>query len=251
MRTNLGQTPVQPAEHAAIESLNWLIEYWPDLLEARLPLATRRPWQTPTLSPEAQEQRDAEARLDRYFRNPLALGESAAPLDVAVLQTALDLIVQADDLAASLAEAAMCPALPSPGLSVTDARPWLAYARARLLDLGEEWQDWAAPHIHRMYEQAAKQLSMLYTGQTIKVLCPWCRGATSAAPAGGTYTWQIVEMPGKPPQIAIRCAGICEPPQKEVGTWWGGQPCWPIWDWDRLARRARDLQVDELSTGVR
>lgn len=226
-----------------IETLDWLIEYMPDLVEARLPMATRRPWQQPELNAEQRELRDGEAMIERYFRNELAPGETPAPLDIHVLQTLLDVLVTADDLAASLAPEAMCPMLAPLGPGQLDARPWLRFARARLLDLGESWQAWTAGKVARMYEAVARCLAMLYTGQTIRVICPWCLGRTAEQPIGGVYTWQVVVLPGD--QVAIICSGICEPPQRQVGTWWGGQPCWPISDWERLAKHVRSSEVRE------
>ena len=223
--------------NSTVETLDWLIEYWPDLIEARLPMATRRPWQQAELSTEARQLRDFEARIDWATRNPLALGESPAPLDIAILQTALDVLVAADDLAAALGPECVCPILAPPGPGQLDARPWLRYAHARLDELGEAWQDWAAPKAHRMYEQVARALAMLYTGQTIRVICPWCEGRTPEQPVGGAYTWTVVTLPGD--QIAIVCSGVCEPPPRDVGTWWRGQPCWPLPDWERLAKRVR------------
>ncbi|MEU4234167.1 hypothetical protein AB0F17_58675 [Nonomuraea sp. NPDC026600] len=228
-----------------VETLDWLIEYWPDLVEARLPMATKRPWQTPApLDAEGRELRDAAAYLDRYFRNPLGVRESPAPLDVNVLQTILDVLVHADDLAAELAEWGQ---LAPPGVGDLDARPYLRFARARLVDehddLGEPgpWSEWAEPIVWRMYESVARSLAMLYTGQTIRLLCPWCDGRTPETPVGGAYTWRVVTLPGN--QIAIVCHGICEPPPREVGTWWGGQPCWPISEWERLARYVRAAET--------
>jgi hypothetical protein len=217
-----------------IETLDWLIEYWPDLLTARLPMATPRPWQQATLSPEAKDRRDEQAQAERAERSIWALGESPAPVDVAVLQTILDGLVRADDLAAALAPPTMCPPLAAPGYGVLDARPWLTYAAARLHELPEAWHEWAEPTVQRMYEQAAKALSMLYTGQTIRVLCPWCGGSTPEQPVGGAWTWRVEVLPGN--LVAIVCGGVCEPPAREVGTWWRGQPCWPIADWGRLAK---------------
>jgi hypothetical protein len=92
-----------------------------------------------------------------------------------------------------------------------------------------------------MYEQVARALSMLYTGQTIRVLCPWCDGRTPEQPVGGAYTWRVTVLPGN--QVAIICTGVCEPPAREVGTWWQGAPCWPISDWARLAKHVRAAET--------
>lgn len=227
--------------HSTIETLDWLIEYWPDLLEARLPMATKRPWQQPELSPEARDRRDFEARIEWSMRNALAPGETPAPLDINILQVVLDVLVQADDLQAKLAEEAGHIPLDPPGPGQLDARPYLAHARARLTELDEAWQDWAGERAHRMYEQVARCLAMLYTGQTVRVICPWCGGRTAEQPVGGAWTWRVAELPGG--QIAIICTGTCEPPPREVGTWWGGQPCWPITEWSRLAKHVRAAEA--------
>ncbi|GGS88375.1 hypothetical protein ACFFV7_51040 [Nonomuraea spiralis] len=228
---------------AVVETLAWLIEYWPDLVEARLPMATRRPQHAGELGEQARAERDVQARLERVERSVLGLGESPAPVDVTVLSTILDVLVRADDLAAELTEPTIAPVLAPPGPGQLDARPYLARARACLLaelhDLDEPgpWYALAEPTVHRMYEQVAKALAMLYTGQVVRVTCPWCHGVTPEHPAGGAHTWRVHELPGG--QIAIVCHGACEPPAREVGTWWGGAPCWPISEWPRLAKLVR------------
>ncbi|MFD1940521.1 hypothetical protein ACFSKW_54600, partial [Nonomuraea mangrovi] len=179
----------------------------------------------------------------------LGLAESPAPVDINVLQTALDVLVRADDLAAELGEWSIEPSPLPPELGELDARPWFRYTRAVLInehvDLGEPgpWHDHATPIVHGMYEQVAQALAMLYTGQVVRVICPWCDGRTITQPAGGAYTWKIHELPGG--QIAIVCHGLCEPPEREVGTWWRGIPCWPISDWERLAKRVRANEAHE------
>ncbi|MGI5485179.1 hypothetical protein [Microtetraspora malaysiensis] len=227
--------------------LDWVAEYWPDLIEARLPLATARPRQPRMISPDIRAARDALARLERQERTGLALGESPAPMDVDVLQTALDLVVRADDLAAAVAEHAGVPMLPPPrsiadhrggpafAPSVEggfDARPYLAYASVHLT---EDLAEWAASAARRMVEQVAGALGMVYDGQELAVVCPWCAGITADRPDGGEHTWRVRTLPGD--QVAIVCeSGSCSPPLREVGTWWQGAPCWPLPDWGRLAR---------------
>lgn len=232
-----------------IETLDWLIEYWPDLLEARLPMTTRQPQHASEPGEHARAERDHLARLERIERSALGLGESPAPVDVTILSTILDVLVRADDLAYELTEPTIAPMLPPPEPGQLDARPYLARARAVLIaehqDLGEPgpWHALAEPQIHRMYEQTAHALAMLYTGQTVRVTCPWCHGVTPETPAGGAWTWRVHELPGG--QIAIVCHGVCEPPAREVGTWWGGAPCWPLADWPRLAKRAHARDARE------
>ncbi|MFI6904869.1 hypothetical protein ACIBKY_26650 [Nonomuraea sp. NPDC050394] len=224
-----------------VETLDWLIAYWPDLLDARLPMATPRPWQQSEVSATVRAERDAQARVERIERSTFGLGQSPAPVDVSVLQTALDVMVRADDLAAELTEWSIAPPPAPPAHGQLDARPYLEHIRALLLeeqrDLEDEPGPWAAlaePTLTRMYEQVARCLAMLYTGQTVRVVCPWCHGVDVEHPAGGAWTWRVVELPGG--QVAIICTGVCEPPLREVGTWWGGQPCWPLRDWEKLAK---------------
>lgn len=212
--------------------LEWVAEYWPDLLQARLPLATARPRRPNSLPPTLRAVRDAEARLERLERSGLAPGQSPAPVDVDVLQTALDLLVQADDLAAAVAEHTGLPALAPPRFGELDARPYLRYAAEHL---PESLAEWAAPITRRMVEHVADVLGMTYDGQTLAIVCPWCRGVTPETPAGGAHTWRVRILPGD--QVAIVCeSGTCEPPLREVGTWWRGRPCWRMEEWERLAR---------------
>lgn len=228
-----------------IGDLEWVIAYWPDLVEARLPMSTPRPWRQPQLSPEAKARRDFEARIDWAFRNPLALGTSPAPVDVAVLQTALDILVDADDLAAAIAPEVMCPVLPPPGPGQLDARPYLAFVVANLA---------AAPHMvdgvasvaRSMYDRAARALGMAYDGQALTVICPWCGGRTPETPAGGAPTWRVMVLPGD--QVAIVCTGQCEPPLDQVGTWWLGQPCWPLAQWGWLAKHVMSAEEQAART---
>lgn len=233
--------------NSVIETLDWLVEYWSDLLEARMPLTTSQPRHAGDLSTAARAERDEQARAERIERSTLAIGESPAPVDINVLSTILDVLVRADDLAADLTEWGVAPVLAPPGWGQLDAVPYLARIRACLLaeihDLDEPgpWHELAELQVHRMYEQTARCLAMLYTGQTVRVLCPWCGGHTPESPAGGAWTWRVHELPGG--QIAIVCHGICEPPQREVGTWWGGAPCWPISEWARLARHVRAAET--------
>ncbi|MFJ2029445.1 hypothetical protein [Streptosporangium sp. NPDC087985] len=207
-----------------VADLEWVAEYWPDLIESRIP-GTRRPWRQTDLTPAAIAARDAQARLERFERSMLSLGASPAPVDVAILSSMLDLLVQADDLAAAVAHVAGDSPLPPPGPGELDARPYLLYAARRLPD---DLVEHAAPIAHRMVEQVARALCMVYDGQHLAVTCPWC---------GADDVWRVRELPGG--MVAIVCEGVCDPPPKEVGTWWHGQPVWPISDWERLARRIR------------
>lgn len=212
-----------------IANLEWVAEYWPDLVEARIP-GTRRPWRQTELTAEAIAERDQRDRIERFERSMLSLGASPAPLDVTVLQAVLDMLVQADDLAAAVADELDDPQLPPPGPGELDARPYLLYI-ARILDQYLNLDETLVSRIGRasatMVDRVATLLSMVYAGQHLDVECPWCHQPDA---------WRVRELPGG--QVAIVCesSAVCEPPSREVGTWWGGRPVWPIQDWDQLAR---------------
>ncbi|MEV7011565.1 hypothetical protein [Streptosporangium sp. NPDC051022] len=207
-------------KNEVVADLEWVAEYWPDLVETRIP-GTRRPWRQTELTPEAIAARDEQARLERFERSMLSLGASPAPVDVAILSTVLDLLVQADDLAAAISHVVGDSPLPPPGPGDLDARPYLLYAVRRLPD---DLVGWAAPIAHRMVDQVARALCMVYAGQHLDVTCPWCHQSD---------VWRVEELPGG--MVAIVCWGTCDPPAREVGTWWRGRPVWPITDWERLA----------------
>lgn len=214
-----------------VADLEWVMVYWPDLVEARLPLATARRWRQPELSADARAERDAQARAERFERNALG-ADSPAPVDIAVLQTALDVLVYADDLAAAIAEHTGLPVLPPPQLGELDAWPYLAYAAAHLT---EDLVDHAAPIARHMVDQVARAVCMVYDSQVLDVICPWCSGRTPETPTGGARTWRVMLMPGD--LVGIVCTGQCSPPETDVGVWWYGQPCWPIARWTWLAKR--------------
>lgn len=217
-------------------NLEWVIEYWPDLIESRMPLTTKPLRQTRTITGEEKDLLDAAEHLERYFRNNLSWGESPAPVDVDILQVLLDVVVHADDLAAELGPPVCCPILAPPALGVLDARPWLSYSLARLHELDDDWSAYVWPVVEKIYKRTAAALAEIYTGQTVKIVCPWCSGRTVEQPVGGAHTWQVEVLPNN--QVAIICHGTnCNPPADMVGTWLWGKPCWPITAWPRLAAR--------------
>jgi hypothetical protein len=224
-----------------IADLEWIMAYWPDLIRARLPLGTAHPWRQPELTPTARARRDAEAHAERFERNPLG-ADSPAPLDVAILQTALDVLVDADDLAARVAAHAGIPELLPPRMGDLDAWPYLAYTAAHLTDDDEDLLVYAAAMARSMYERTANALGMIYDGQTLAVTCPWCGGRTPETPVGGAHTWRVMLMPGD--LVGIVCTGQCNPPADQVGTWWYGQPCWPLSSWESLARRVQAARAE-------
>jgi hypothetical protein len=207
------------------DDLKWVIEYWPDLAEARLP-GTPRPWRRPDVTAEQRAEREAAARLERSERSELALGESPAPVDVGVLDLMTDVLWDAYELTEAIGAT-----IDPPSTAYADPRPYLRHVVVRL---DEDLAERAEPIARRMVDRVARVLAMVYDGQELTMECPWCRGVTPEHPAGGARTWRVRAMPGG--LIGIVCENVCEPPMREVGTWWGGRPVWPMQDWERLAR---------------
>lgn len=220
-----------------IADLEWVIEYWPDLTEARLP-GTARPWRQPDLTSEQRAERDHLARIERQERSGLAPGEAPAPVDLAVLDLLGEILWQADEIAGVIADAIMCPRLAPPPSALTDARPWLDFAARHYGEAELHTDDYArvANTTRDLVAQVARALCLVYDGQRLDVECPWCAGRTETTPVGGAKTWRVRQLPGD--LVAIVCeSGTCEPPSKDVGTWWRGRPCWPVAEWDWLSKQ--------------
>ncbi|TMR11735.1 hypothetical protein ETD86_34770 [Nonomuraea turkmeniaca] len=225
--------------HLVTEDLRWVAAYWEDLTEARLP-GTARPWRHHDLTTDQQQERDRQAWEERLDRSSVAPGEHPAPLDLGILDTMLDVLVRADDLAAAIAQHVGVEPLAPPRLGDTDARPYLEFAAQHLAD---DFTFHAAPVARTMVTQVAHALALVFDGQRLDVECPWCRGITPDTPAGGARTWRVRELPGN--LIAIVCENLCEPPSKDVGTWWRGSPVWPLAEWDWLAKRVEQAETKE------
>lgn len=231
---------------AVIGDLEWVAAYWPDLVEARLP-GTARPWRQPRLTREQRAELDEAARRERLERSPDAPGEAPAPLDLGVLDTITGILAEAVEFAAAAAAYAGAPQLPPPSTALADARPYLRFLIEQIPALPdpEAFADHIALTAARWVRQIARTLALVHDGQALAVVCPWCRGVTPQTPAGGSYTWRVRHLPGD--EIAIVCeSGSCEPPSRDVGTWWRGMPVWPLREWDWLARRleAREGEDD-------
>ena len=219
-----------------IADLEWVIAYWPDLTEARLP-GTARPWRQPELSPEQRAERDHAARIERDERGAWALGESPAPVDVGVLDLLASLLMDADIVHEMVAQAAGVERLDPPTTAFADARPYLAFAAEHLMDVPlSPTFDEVARLARGMKQDIARTLCLVYDGQRLDVICIWCEGRTELAPVGGEKTWRVRELPGD--LVAIVCeSGTCEPESRFVGTWWRGRPCWPTSEWTWLAQQ--------------
>lgn len=225
-----------------IYNLGWVIAFWEDLSESRLP-GTVRPWRQMILTGEQAEERDYQVRLERFDAISAMPGEHPAPIDLRVLDLMRGILTEAENLAWIVASNTRWgtfhwPGSPRPG--IVDARPYLELARQHIT---EDLAEYAAPITGRMATQVAHALSLISDGQTLNIVCPWCRGVTPESPAGGERTWRIRVLPGD--QIAIVCEGVCEPPGKDVGTWWRGRPCWPLNSWRWLAKRVHAADTRE------
>lgn len=139
----------------------------------------------------------------------------------------------------------MCPRITPPSTAYSDARAWLDFAARHFHEVLDLEAINAVSSLARgMVDAIARALCLVYDGQRLDVVCPWCAGRTEAAPVGGEKTWRVRELPGD--LIAIVCeSGTCEPPPRSVGTWWRGQPAWPIWEWDWLAKQMTAAQKQE------
>ncbi|MGH3382675.1 MAG: hypothetical protein ACRDP6_48900 [Actinoallomurus sp.] len=218
-----------------VTDLEFVVAYWPDLTESRLP-GTARPWRQPELTPDQRAELDHAARLERAERSEDAWGETPAPVDVSVLDLMADVVWDADEAAGLVADAIMCPRLAPPPTAYSDAREWLDFAARHAGEVLDGGRLNAVAWLARgMVDAIARALCLVYDGQRLAVICPWCQGRTEAAPVGGAKTWRVRQLPGD--LVAIVCEGTCEPPSKSVGTWWRGQPCWPVSEWDWLAKQ--------------
>jgi hypothetical protein len=225
-----------------ITDLEWVIAYWPDLVEQRLP-GTARPWRQPELSPDQRAERDHAARIEKAERSKDAWGETPAPVDVGMLDLLSSLLMDADILHEQVAQAAGVDRLDPPTSALADARPYLSFTAKHLdaiprdLAIGDVGMLDHATHVARgMVQRIAHALCLVYDGQRLDVECPWCGGRTELAPVGGEKTWRVRELPGG--LVAIVCeSGTCEPESRFVGTWWRGKPCWPVSEWDWLAKQ--------------
>jgi hypothetical protein len=165
-------------------------------------------------------------------------------VDVGVLDLMASLLWDADTIAEHIAQTAGIERLDPPTTALADVRPYLAYAIEHLGAVDEQNVLAEVARLARgMKDQMAHSLCLLYDGQRLDVICPWCEGRTEAAPVGGEKTWRVRQLPGD--LVAIVCGGICEPPSKAVGTWFKGQPAWPVWDWDWLAKQVTAMEKRE------
>jgi hypothetical protein len=246
------------ADRAAAD-LRLIAEYWPGLAETRIP-GTPPPYRVNPLTADQRAQLDHQARQERVDRDGLAPGEHPDAVRPEVLDLLASLLIDAVDLAEHVSLAARAPVLPPPPTAFADPTPYLTRAADYLPEAVAAWTNgpdlaaWVARTARHMLNEMGRALALVYDGQQLRMICPWCAGRTETAPIGGEYTWRVRDLlgtlrcehghpdrqacPSCPQHIAIVCeSGTCEPPSRDVTTWWRGHPAWPIYEWDWLAKR--------------
>jgi hypothetical protein len=227
----MGHKPLTLIERA-ITNLTLVAEYWPGLAETRIP-GTPPPYREPSITPERRAELDYQARAERVERHEIAPGEHVDAVRPEVLDLLAGLLIDADDIAELVARAVMCPRLEPPSTAFADPGPWLSFAVRHLPSAGRHRVvvEHVAEVSGRMLGEVSRALSLMHDGQRLRVVCPWCGGGLA-----GERTWRVRQLPGD--EVAIVCeSGMCDPPSRDVGTWWRGLPCWPIREWDWLAKR--------------
>lgn len=219
--------------------LAWIARSWPDLYQLRLPgRRIRRTAQQ--LTGQARTEADELARAERLEVDPDAPGASPAPVDVAVLDTLSDLLMDLADLADRICETAgaLPPEPPSTAYDYPAIPRLCAAATTHLPDAAAadpEALDDAAETAARLRRTLAGVLEEILDGQRLTAICAWCRGTTPQAPTGGERTMVVRLVAGRP---VIVCEGpLCDPPPNECSTWVRGRPAWPEHAWQWLARR--------------
>lgn len=232
--------------------LAWVAGHWDDLAGLATP-GTRRPYRAPMLTADQREERDQAAWLERLERTPDAIGASPAPVPAGVLDLLVDMLADASAVADDVALEIHCPTLPPPSSGFANAWPYLDFSARHLADAEQAADTWRGT-IRGMVERTARALGLIYDGQRLTAVCPWCRGVTADHPEGGQATWVVRNLlsrqtcghgsadrrwcPECPTLIAVVCdGGSCEPPSKDVGTWIRGRPAWPWTEWEWLADR--------------
>lgn len=206
-----------PAGHAT-DGDPWerLAKLWPLLAATRFP-GTPRPWRPAELNPQQRAERDRQARIDRLAT---IVKPSKAPVHLDVTDLLGQLHAQLHKAAALLGLQMM---MWSP---FADPQPMLEWCRTAAV--GNPAADDAARSMLRTIEHA---LGDMWDGQQLLADCPWCHGGVSRKPS-----WRVRMLPDGTPVIVCE-SGACEPPEADVGTFWRGNPAFPLWEWEWLAQR--------------
>lgn len=208
--------------------------------------STRRPWREVQLDAYARAELDHQARAEVEDRNAEAPGEHRDAARADVLDLLSGVLWRAQDLAAYVLRAVYHPALPAAG-PAADPRPYLTAARTHLTAAclgwanGADFAYFAADRAAAMLDDLRGALALNVAGHVVKALCPWCHGGLA-----GEWTWRVRVLVDEP---AIVCeSGVCNPPSRDVGTWFRGAPAWRFRDWEWLA--ARLWHLDQRRTAA-
>lgn len=197
---------------------------WPLLALTRIP-GTPRPWRPAELTGEQRADRDAQLRAERHMAE-IFLEAQPAPLHLDVLDTLRQLYADLCDTATGFGALSPSLLMTGPTSNPADLLEWCRQqARSQPDGIIADRDGWAI--LHRI-EQA---LGEIFDGQKLTAICPWCRGGIP-----GTPTWRVHLLPGQMPAIVCE-SGTCAPPEQDAGTWWRGNPAWPLWEWEWLAQR--------------
>ncbi len=217
----------------AAADLRLIAEYWPRLAEMRDP-SVYAPRPASLLTPEQRAENDHAARIERQELDGLMPGEhqDAARADV------LDLMASLTADAEMMADVVLHNVEPDQERSLklssafADPTPLLEFVLAWLPRVDRDTLYWVSYQVHRMLADVSRALCLTFDGQLLQVVCLWCGGGPT-----GARTWRVRQLPGD--EIAIVCEGDqpCEPPSKSVGTWWKQRPCWPMREWEWLAKQ--------------
>lgn len=201
----------------ARRDLEFLIGYWPDLAESRIP-GTGRYWLT------GRRRARASAVAHQAGAHPAdALEPQPTPVHIDILDTLADLTMWADETSEAIAQQLGHDRLPHATSAYADPRPHLHHIAAHLgqVDDPDTLADQARDHARRI----AHLLGIAPFGLTLDCRCPWCLTDRSLLVQEATDHWYITCT-----------SGICEPPENACGTWRHGRPCWPDWEFEWLAR---------------
>jgi hypothetical protein len=216
-----------------IRDINFVIDHWADLYEARLP-GTKRPWaQTKT----RQESRERTEHVDQsVFRT----GASPAPCHVDVLDAIVDVVAIAHACSDGVSQLAGVERLPAPASAFSDPTPHLEHIRKNITAAAETDDGWIINScldpdddysILRARRRTGAALRLILAGQVLDADCPWC----DARPLR-------IRLVKDEPLVVCESRRVCQPPETDCGTWIRGRPAWiqPEWEW--LAQRIRHAE---------
>lgn len=205
-----------------------------------------------------QEQRE-QARLEREQRVDIAPGESPAPFNMNVADLLSEVLAEVDDLAERAADDAEAGLRGWAGAWAQDLPPLrLAPATSAFADplpylelLGDlirhipnpDLIEHIAERCHALVTRANAVLGLIFDGQLLDALCPWCRGVTDHHPIGGRRTLRVRMSHDDDPRALIVCEGGHCNPGDQSGIQWKHLPAWDLLnegDWLSKCIKVRD-----------